>query len=423
MIGGGIIALWNQIKNVWGWLSGFLICSVEVNGKGKSAVSYYVYKKFKPCNLSSWYCNSRVAYVKPVERVECIGCYKTGGSKGSFFRNGNKFVFYKEDDYICNVYFLRGSFKMDDFLIEALDFYNNFKHNLANENRYEFTRVMGDSSMASMSAPSRKKQSSSGTNDLSISGVPASYGSYEIDLDAVSYLKYSREDLRSYEFSDKDVGLESLSLDSDCEDLIDKLKFWKDNKKWFKDRGLNWKTGVCLYGLPGTGKSSFVRGIAQSLNFPIFCFDLATLSNFDFPSKWKDTVAISGPAIALIEDIDGVFAGRENITQNKTLSFDTLLNVIDGVEQTDGVLLFITTNCLDKVDPALLRPGRVDSLLEMKPLTKDGRVKIANRILSDYPDKIEALVNSSEGDTGAQFQEKCVDLGGKLFWEKMGLTK
>ena len=76
----------------------------------------------------------------------------------------------------------------------------------------------------------------------------------------------------------------------------------------------------------------------------------------------------------------------------------------------------ITTNRLDRVDPALglpdphtgsTRPGRIDRVLEMRPLDEPGRRKLASRVLQDWPGEWERLVEDGVGDTGAQFQERC----------------
>ena len=68
-------------------------------------------------------------------------------------------------------------------------------------------------------------------------------------------------------------------------------------------------------------------------------------------------------SIILLEDIDGIFKGRESVINQGSrgrVTFSGLLNALDGVRSQEGRILFMTTNHREKLDPALLRPGRAD---------------------------------------------------------------
>ena len=127
--------------------------------------------------------------------------------------------------------------------------------------------------------------------------------------------------------------------------------------------------------------------------------------------------ALLVPCVALFEDIDAVFEGRENKVGGH-LTFDCLLNCIDGIERTDGVLLVITTNHLDRLDPALgvpsaqvsTRPGRIDRVLELHGLDDAGRLHLCKRILPEWPETWEETIRLGTDETGAQFQERCFQL-------------
>ena len=132
--------------------------------------------------------------------------------------------------------------------------------------------------------------------------------------------------------------------------------------------------------------------------------------------------------------LHGLSAGFLGNGLEKGLSFDCLLNLIDGVENSDGIFLIITTNNLEKIDPALggivngngmsTRPGRIDKLLEFKPLDKTGREKMAKRILGNFDISLwEHLLNEKHEDSGAQFQERCCKLALKMFWENKNEKK
>lgn len=124
------------------------------------------------------------------------------------------------------------------------------------------------------------------------------------------------------------------------------------------------------------------------------------------------------PCMALIEDIDAVFHGRRNVCgrDRQTLTYDCLLNCLDGIERADGLLVIVSTNRIDRVDAALgipdertgsTRPGRIDRVVELKTLDESGRRKLATRILREWPDDVERIVVEGSGDTGAQYQERC----------------
>jgi hypothetical protein len=183
-----------------------------------------------------------------------------------------------------------------------------------------------------------------------------------------------------------------------------------------------------------TGKTSLVRAVAYDLDLPIYSFDLSTMSNEELIEKWK-LMKTHTPCIALMEDIDAVFEGRKNRLgeYGGGLTFDCLLNCIGGIENCDGVMLVVTTNKIEDIDEALgiprkdrdsngtmisTRPGRIDRALELKELNEECRVKIAVRILKDYPEYISEVVKMGDGDTGAQFQERCTQIALERYWIK-----
>jgi SpoVK/Ycf46/Vps4 family AAA+-type ATPase len=153
------------------------------------------------------------------------------------------------------------------------------------------------------------------------------------------------------------------------------------------------------------------------LGLPIYDFKLGTLSDQEFIENWR---GLSTPCIVLFEDIDNVFDKRESLTDHRSLSFDTVLNTISGVNLVNGVFLIVTTNHLEKIDPALgvndantpkmsTRPGRVDVVIRLGNLDEAGRYQVARRILQDWPITIAGLVNENTNVTPAQFQELCVE--------------
>ena len=96
------------------------------------------------------------------------------------------------------------------------------------------------------------------------------------------------------------------------------------------------------------------------------------------------------------------------------------------MEGSDGLFLVVTTNRVDALDPALgvpdaegrsTRPGRIDRVVELKPLSEDCRRKVAARILRDCPDEVEPAVAAGAGESGAQFVERCRQTALLRHWE------
>jgi hypothetical protein len=259
--------------------------------------------------------------------------------------------------------------------------------------------------------------------------------------------------------------LEDLIFPQRVKDLIREILLWRASKEWYQERGIPWKRGWLCYGPPGTGKTALARAFAEELDMPIFVYNLAEITNHELMKAWTEMQA-NVPCIALIEDIDNVFHGRENVSRKglstfllprkkksknnngdedegdegrglSMLSFDVLLNCLDGVERSDGVFTIITTNDIRKVDPALgqprtlpdgavefisTRPGRIDKAVELTYMEPDDKKLMARRILGLYEEEYLEMLDFIERfpdlqETPAQFQERCAQIALRSFWE------
>ncbi|CAL7942836.1 unnamed protein product [Xylocopa violacea] len=161
--------------------------------------------------------------------------------------------------------------------------------------------------------------------------------------------------------------IDSVILDTGvAERIIHDCREFIKNPSWYIDRGIPYRRGYLLYGPPGCGKSSFITALAGELERGICVLNLSERGLTD--DRLNHLLAVAPQqTIILLEDIDAAFASREESKEIKSaydglnrVTFSGLLNCLDGVASTEARILFMTTNYLERLDPALIRPGRVD---------------------------------------------------------------
>ncbi len=159
-------------------------------------------------------------------------------------------------------------------------------------------------------------------------------------------------------YSKKKRHINTVFLPDSIMDEIDKevAEFFK-SEEWYEKLGIPYHLGILLEGKPGNGKSSSIKAIASKYNRPIYKISL-TGKDYDDNTLIKMFSAIPPRSIISIEDVDCLFNKREGVSTGITMS--GLLNAIDGIDSPHGFILFMTTNNLDKLDPALIRAGRAD---------------------------------------------------------------
>ena len=146
------------------------------------------------------------------------------------------------------------------------------------------------------------------------------------------------------------------------EDLTADVRLFLESRQYYQNLGVPYRRGYLLHGPPGCGKSSLVLALAGELRLAI-C--LLSLSNRSIDDESLNSLLNSAPlrSIVLLEDIDRAFSSDSRVTMSG------VLNALDGVAAQEGRLVFMTTNHVDRLDPALIRPGRADLKLEIGLLT------------------------------------------------------
>ncbi|XP_057786765.1 AAA-ATPase At2g18193-like [Salvia miltiorrhiza] len=182
---------------------------------------------------------------------------------------------------------------------------------------------------------------------------------------------------------DHPATFEKLAMDPNLKRaVIEDLDRFVRRKDYYKKVGKAWKRGYLLYGPPGTGKSSLVAAMANYLKFNVYDLELSNLySNSELR---RMLLCTNNKSIIVIEDIDcsvqlhdrdrEMESDAADEQSNTKLTLSGLLNFIDGLWSTcgDERIVIFTTNHKEKLDPALLRPGRMDMHIHMGYCTPEG---------------------------------------------------
>lgn len=143
-------------------------------------------------------------------------------------------------------------------------------------------------------------------------------------------------------------------------DLLRDVRAFYEQERTYVAFGKPYKRVLCLYGPPGTGKTSIVTAIASELDRPLAVFNVDSLRDDTFIELLS---GLPPGAILLFEDVDSMFRSDRKSAGDGGMTFSAMLNALDGVLSPRGVVVFLTTNHLDRLDQALRRPGRLDRLV------------------------------------------------------------
>lgn len=414
IIAAGCAAVWNYAGSIVNRIKSLFLTTVTIHGQVAISTYGYLQRNGRVLKFGDRLIRSGLDWIRP---IDCISpfAYETATSQYMFMflneKHGkilSRLLLFKApitegvgwraltpEENILNITYLRGFINIDDLIKRALEESRNkqktgerfFTRKITGKNKNQMmvsTLVSQPQAVSSLTSPDWKflhwSYSDIGTP---ICKDPFSY--YVLDENTIS----AKNDF---------------------------LK-WKNLKNWYKERNIPWRRGHLYFGDPGTGKTSFVRAVAQESDFPIFIFDLSTLDNQEFNEKWKEMQEHT-PCIALIEDIDGCFNKRININDKNGLTFDCLLNAVGGVDICDGVFLAITTNKPETLDEALCftnndcvsRPGRIDKCYKFSGPSLETAKTIIRKITGNYLDEYEKFIKNK---TAAQITEYAISLAMK----------
>ena len=213
-----------------------------------------------------------------------------------------------------------------------------------------------------------------------------------------------------------DVG----GLDELKEELQESIEWPLKHKEAFEYAHVKPPKGVLLYGPPGTGKTLIAKAVAKTTES-----NFISIKGPELLSKWVGEsekgvreifrkARMAAPCIIFFDEIDALVPKRgsggsdSHVTENIV---SQILTEIDGLEELNNVLIIGATNRLDIVDPALLRPGRFDRVIEVPNPNIKGIEMIFKIHTKDKPlsedVNLKTISELSKGFSGAEIEEVC----------------
>ncbi|CAN8102324.1 unnamed protein product [Discula destructiva] len=192
---------------------------------------------------------------------------------------------------------------------------------------------------------------------------------------------------------------------------------------------LDLPNGFLLYGPPGCSKTMAAQALATEADLNFFAVKGAELLNMYVGESERRIRQLfqrardAAPSIIFFDEIDSIGGQRSGFGGGSAASsggsglnvLTTLLNEMQGFEQTQGVLILAATNRPQALDPALLRPGRFDKLIYVKPPDEAARAAIFRKFVttrSVAPEvDVEDLARRTEGFSGAEIAKICSAAG------------
>lgn len=206
----------------------------------------------------------------------------------------------------------------------------------------------------------------------------------------ILYSEIRRRDLSSLFFSNGEI-----------EKIKQEIDRFLSQEEFYQKRQLLYKTGILLYGKPGTGKSSLVKALASHYNRSIASINVSHLRTIDLDSITQSINSDNNEKfIILLEDIDTLWLNREDGTSNRDdqAIINKLLQFLDSNSSPNNVIFIATTNHINRLDEALLREGRFNLKIELCELNAKDSIAFGRSFgLKDK--EIESVLKSIEMET------------------------
>ncbi|AOV94540.1 hypothetical protein AQV86_01275 [Nanohaloarchaea archaeon SG9] len=222
-----------------------------------------------------------------------------------------------------------------------------------------------------------------------------------------------------------EVSWEDIGGLNDTKDRLKEMVEWPQKyPDRFEKMGIEVPKGILMYGMPGTGKTLLAKAVANEAN--------ANFISIKGPEVFSKYVGESeeavreifkkarqvAPCILFIDEIDSIAPRRGGRSSDSGVGdrvVNQLLTELDGIESLEGVTVIAATNRPDMIDPAIMRPGRVDRNVEVEIPDEEGRRKIFEVHTRDMPVgddvDLDELGEMTEGYVGSDIESACREAG------------
>ncbi len=217
-----------------------------------------------------------------------------------------------------------------------------------------------------------------------------------------------------------DVHWDDVGGLDDVKALLSEAVLWPiQHRELFAAAGVRPSRGIVLHGGPGLGKTLLAKAVAGETEANFIAIKGPQLVSMWAGESERAVREVfrkarqAAPAIIFFDEIDALAPERGGGASSQVSErvVAQLLTELDGIEELKGVFVLAATNRLDRVDTALLRPGRFDSLIELKAPDKAGRLAILTvhaRRMPLGPDvDLKAIAAEGEGLSGADLEAVC----------------
>eukprot|EP00164_Ancoracysta_twista_P000800 GFYU01001052.1.p1 GENE.GFYU01001052.1~~GFYU01001052.1.p1 ORF type:complete len:443 (-),score=142.03 GFYU01001052.1:24-1352(-) len=263
-----------------------------------------------------------------------------------------------------------------------------------------------------------KEQLEPGSSVLMHNKALAVVGILQDEVDPmVSVMKVEKAPLESY----ADIG----GLESQIQEIKEAVELPLTRPEIYEDIGIRPPKGVILYGVPGTGKTLLAKAVANSTSatfLRVVGSELIQKYLGDGPKLVRELFRVAeehSPSIVFIDEIDAIGtkrydanSGGEREIQRTMLE---LLNQLDGFESTKNIKILMCTNRIDILDPALLRPGRIDRKIEFPNPNEASRLDIlkihSRRMNLTRGINFKRISEQMPGASGAEIKAVCTESG------------
>ena len=213
------------------------------------------------------------------------------------------------------------------------------------------------------------------------------------------------------------------------EEILKTIEDFNSDPEWYYSRGIPYKETFIFHGKPGTGKTSLIRALSSHFSRNVYQLDISLMSGSSFTRAIQSVPAGS---FVLIEDFDSASAVKKRaddpgektkemvvgavssgamvpssnfekmLQEENSANMSQILNTLDGIVSLDNLLIFLSTNKLHEIDPAIIRKGRVDHIYELKYL-EDAEIREYAALM--YPDCSIGEANRFEPIAGCDIQD------------------